>query len=203
MLPQLQDLGPYVGKQPHSRDLLILTESFYLEFRKQEVDPTTWYAQGTTMLNDLERGYVNYENIMRNKLPDGRWKEKGCAIYRNLESALKDAGYPHIHNMLDHCTLANCFLRPALNGNSLILHPLDIEFAKDFVIEIVSSLHPKLILCASSKSFINVVRHLKLPAKVVKVCHPASHWWNRDGGKYGRQTFIAAAKEHLANQTRP
>lgn len=98
MRPQLEDLGAYHGKEPHSRELLILTESFYLEFRDKEIDPVTWYAQGTSMLNEFDRGYLNYANIFRNKLPDGRWKERGCAIYRNLESALRDAGYPLIHN---------------------------------------------------------------------------------------------------------
>jgi hypothetical protein len=200
MRPQLKDLGPYYGKEPHSSELLILTESFYLEFRDKEVDPDTWYAQGTSMLNEFDRSYLNYDNIMRNKLPDGRWKERGCAIYRNLESALRDAGYPFIHNMLDHCTIANCFLRPAINGQSLMLRPVDIEVAKEFVSEIDSSLRPKMIICASSKSFAHVVRHLKIQSEVVKVCHPASQWWNRDGGKHGRQKFINAARENLSNQ---
>lgn len=201
MRAQLKELEPYYGKEQHSRELLILTESFYLEFKDNEVDPVTWYEQGTSMLNDFDRSYLNYGNIMKNKLPDGRWKERGCAIYRNLESALRDAGYPIIHNMIDHCTIANCFLRPAINGQSLLLHPLDIEIAKEFVSELDSSLRPKLIVCTTAKGFYNVVSHLKLQSKVVKVCHPASPWWNRDSGKHGRQKFIKAVRENLSNKS--
>lgn len=198
MKPQLQSLSPRQGKEPNSNKLLILTESFYLEFRKEEIDPVTWYEKGTSMLNEFDRSYLNYKNIFSNKLPDGRWKERGCAIYRNLESALKSAGYPQVHNMLDHCTIANCFLRPAINGQSLKVQKLDIEMSEEFVKEIVSSLQPKMTICASSKSYNLVVKHLQLPCKVVKVCHPASQWWNRDGGKHGRRKFIEAAKIALS-----
>jgi hypothetical protein len=201
MKAHLSELGPYRGTQSHSSELLILTESFYIEGRGGEIDASEWYSKGTSLLNDEERTYVNYQEIFRiNKLPDGRWKSRGCAIYRNLESALLDAGFPPIHNMLNHCTLANCFLRPALNGDSLQIQAVDCEFAKDYLIELVGQLKPKVIICASSKSYNRVVRHIQFDCKVINTSHPACVWWNRDGGAYGRKKFVEAAGRNLTGR---
>ncbi len=199
MKKHLQDLGPYRGSQPHSNQLLILNESFYLEDRDKEIDPEAWYSKGTAMLDSCEQTYINYEKIFRiNKRPDGSWENRGCTIYRNIESALTEAGFPEIHNMLDHCTIANCFLRPAVNGESLVLTPRDIDESKEYIAEIVAELRPRTIICASSKAFKKVVKHLSFDARVVEVHHPACPWWNRDEGKHGRVKFIEAVKEHLA-----
>ena len=201
MKAHLSDLGPYRGTQSHSSELLILTESFYIEGRSGEANAEEWYLKGISLLNDVERTYVNYKEIFRiNKLPDGRWKNRGCAIYRNLESALQDAGFPPIHNMLDHCTLANCFLRPALNGDSLQIQAIDCEFAKEYLIELAGQLKPKTIICASSKAYNRVARHIQFDCEVINTAHPASIWWNRDGGVHGRKKFTEAVKKHLDGQ---
>ncbi|NOU35188.1 MAG: hypothetical protein HOO88_00195 [Kiritimatiellaceae bacterium] len=201
MNPYLKDLAPYRGSEPLSHELLILNESFYIEDRDCEIGANEWYSKGVTLLDDYERQYVNYADIFRNnKLPDGRWKNQGCAIYRTLESVLRDAGFSDIHNMLDHCTLANCFLRPALNGNSLILEEIDIGVAKENLIEITTELNPKLIICASSKAYYSVVQHVELACPIVHTAHPACAWWNRDGGRYGRAKFVQAVKGYLSNR---
>lgn len=199
MKQHLQELSPYLGTEPRSNELLIINESFYIEDREEEIDPEEWYKKGTSLLSETERHYVNYRDIFNeNKLPDGRWKNRGCTIYRTLESTLKEAGFPKIHNMLNHCTLANCFLRPALNGDSLNLREIDIEVAKEYLIEITAQLNPKLIICASSKAYHSVVRHIKFDCTVIHTTHPTCAWWNRDGGKYGRKKFIEAIKENLS-----
>lgn len=201
MKEHLQELGPYRGCQPFSDELLVLTESFYLEDRTEEINPEEWYRNGVTMLNDYERTYLRYSAIMANKQTDRRWKNRGCSIYWTLEAALKDAGYPSIHNMLDHCTLANCFLRPAVNGQSLTIHKLDIEYGKDYVAELIQKFKPKTTICASSKAYNCVVKQLKLPCVVVNTCHPTSAWWNRAEGVHGRQKFVSAARTHLSTRT--
>jgi hypothetical protein len=201
MKEHLSDLGPYRGTQSNSNELLILTESFYVEGRNREIDAAEWYLKGTSLLSNEERTYVNYKEIFRiNKLPDGRWKNRGCAIYRNLESAMQDARLPPIHNMLDHSTLANCFLRPAINGDSLQIQAVDCEFAKEYLVELVGQLNPKTIICASAKAYNWVVRHIRFDCEVINTSHPACAWWNRDGGIHGRKKFVEAVGRHLARQ---
>lgn len=198
MKAHLKELSPFEGSEPHSHELLIINESFYIEDRVNEIDPDAWYEQGTSLLSETERPYVNYRDIFdQNKLPDGRWKARGCTIYRVLEAALTEAGFPKIHNMLNHCTLANCFLRPALNGNSLNPKQIDVDIAKEYLVEFVERLKPKLIICASSNAYYAVVRDLKFDCPVVHTSHPVSVWWNRDGGKCGRTKFINSIKETL------
>jgi hypothetical protein len=198
MNDNLKDMSPFEGSEPHSRELLIINESFYIEDREEEIDPDLWYEHGTDLLNEIERCYVNYRTIFGgNKLPDGRWKNRGCSIYRTLEATLRDAGFPQIHNMLNHCTLANCFLRPALNGESLNVKDIDVKFSKSYLLELVNRLKPKLIICASSKAYYKVVSHMRFDCAVVHTAHPTCAWWNRGDGKYGYKKFIDAIQAEL------
>ena len=186
---------PRIGPMPYAHELFVLAESFYLESGSGEIAPDLWYANGIDMLDATDRTYVNYDDIFRiNKMENGGWKNRGCAMFRNIEAAMRDAGMVRIHNMLDHCTIGNCFLRPAYRGQSLRLHPSDVTFASRFLSDWVERHNVKLLICASSHAYNSVVRHLKLPCKVVKVCHPACPWWNRNSGKVGREKFISALK---------
>ncbi len=186
---------PRVGPMPYAHELLILAESYYLESGAGEIAPDIWYANGVGMLGPTDRTYVNYEDIFRiNKMKNGGWKNRGCAIYRNLESAMRDAGMVQKHNMLDHCTIGNCFLRPAYKGQSLRLSQSDVTHASSFLKAWVERQNVRLLICASSFAYYSVVRYLVLPCDVVKVVHPACVWWNRGSGKYGRQKFINTLK---------
>jgi len=188
--------SPRIGPRSYAHELLVLGESYYLESGVAEISPDTWYSNGIGMLDENDRTYLNYDDIFRiNKLPDGRWKSRGCTIYRNIEQALVDAGMQRIHNMLDHCTIGNCFLRPAFNGSSLRVHPEDVTRASRHLVEWTSKHDVKLVICASSLSYHTVVKQLALPCRVVPVSHPSSAWWHRAGGRYGRAKFVASIRE--------
>lgn len=208
MQDNLRLLGPRRGKESHSSELLIINESFYIESRDTEIPAEEWYLNGTDMLDKTDQGYVDYRHIFsENKMPDGRWQNNGCRVYRHMESALKEAGFAEIFNMLDHCTLANAFLRPAVNGKELDVCSLDREHAKAYILEIVESLKPQTIICASTKAYDEVVSHLGLSIPITRTAHPASAWWNKTSGNYGNMTgrgwFAHAAKEHLERRSNP
>lgn len=183
---------------PNARNILILGESFYLENRNEEIDPIDWYDKGLSCLEETDLSYVDHEKIFEiNKQPkDGRWKNKGCAIYNNLEIALQKSGFVPIHNMLDYCTIGNYYLRPAINGQSLKVHELDSKMAAQNLSDWIAKNPVKKIIFVSSKAYRDTRKYCTFNIPIIGTCHPACAWWNRNNGTYGLNKFINFIKNH-------
>ena len=184
------NLKPFVGKTYSRYKILIVGESHFLrqDFKNQISDD---FYKGDESL--LGRGV--YENILSLDTTYECSKDKLHNIHRNLSGALKEVG-------LDYQNIAyyNFFLKPAVNGMSIIPTDLDRDVANCVFAEIIAILQPKLIVFVSRKSF----DHFKKTTKVNIVPHPTCSWWNRKSRKYqnrtGREKFICLMKHSLNQQ---
>jgi len=123
-----------------------------------------------------------------NKLLHG-WKAPGHAIYRQLESALIEAGLPANDSVFRQIAFMNAFQRPAKTGASIRNSNLDIEIAVTTVDQVIKAIQPDHVVFVSTKAKKTVGKRLKQELKGVH--HPACPWWNRkQDGISSKQRFI-------------
>jgi len=116
-----------------------------------------------------------------NKLLHG-WKAPGHAIYRQLESALIEAGLPANDSVFRQIAFMNAFQRPAKTGASIRNSNLDID-------QVIKAIQPDHVVFVSTKAKKTVGKRLKQELKGVH--HPACPWWNRkQDGISSKQRFI-------------
>lgn len=97
---------PFVGSEygAFGTRLLIVAESHYL--RKSStvhLDATAWYSIAADRLQEHERSATNTRKCLTKT--GKTWKSKSYTIFRNLEAALIEAGYPKADNTLRYIAL--------------------------------------------------------------------------------------------------
>lgn len=156
--------------------LLIVAESHYL--RKSStvhLDAAAWYKSGADQLLEHERSATNTRKCLTK---NGKtWKSRSYTIFRNLEAALIEAGYPEADNTLRYIAFMNGFQRPAVSRRSIESTPIDQQHSVLTIQSVAAIIQPDHIIFASRKAYETLGKHLK--QKTHAVPHPASPWWNR------------------------
>ena len=118
-------------------------------------------------------------------------------VFNIMDKVLSDYGIEH-KDGLHESAFYNYFLRPAYNdGKRKGFRPQDIdrEVSGLALSGIIERLKPNLIIFLSKKAytefskFINNKNLVYKDVDIEHVSHPASIWWNRNGGINGKTKF--------------
>lgn len=182
---------PFVGSHygENGPKILLVAESHYLPKNSTiHLNPETWYRGSSTDLTQEERKWINTRGVVSSG-KNQRWKHKGHAIYRNLEQALIEAGYPECDNTFRFVASMNGFPRPAKEKTSLKVSKLDTSNALEVLNDVIDVISPDHICFVSKKAWSSVGRRLCQPVDFVP--HPACAWWHRASRKgTGKQQFM-------------
>lgn len=198
-------LLPFIGKKYHENaNILLLGESHYFpENSTIHRNPSTWYKQSSSDLKGEEPVWLNTRRVLNNiesKKPQTpqKWK-KSRTIYRNIEQALINAGFPMSENLLCNVAFMNAFLRPAEHtGKSINVSTIDIEQSVITINKVIEIIQPKHICFVSVKAYKNIASGLKMQ-NIDVVPHPCSNWWHRKSKNgIGREKFIELLKGYKA-----
>ena len=175
--------------------LLLIGESHYLNPKSTiHLDPTVWYQSTVADLDqdspaDNRREYwaTHTRACLTKKGPT--WKKRSFTIFRNIEAALLEAGYPVADNTLRYVAYMNGFQRPAVSRLSIKETSLDRERAVETVQSVIDVLQPDHVICVSRKAFKTLNGHLD--GETYGTPHPASAWWNRASRRgTGKNQFV-------------
>ena len=194
---------PFVGADygEHGPKILLIGESHYLQPKSTiHLDPSIWYESTAADLDkdttdDIRREYwaTHTRACLTKKGPT--WKKKSFTIFRNLEAALIEAGYPVADNTLRYVAFMNGFQRPAVSRLSIKDTALDREHSVATVQSVIDVLDPEHVICVSRKAYKAFEKQLSI--KTHAVPHPASPWWNRASKRgTGKAQFVELV-QHL------
>lgn len=185
-------MRPYTGmnfQTPDRPALLLIGESHYLPSDSRlDVTPDVWYSGSAERLNDDERGFINTKEIIEESAIS-RFSNKAHSIWRNSLSVINESGpaYSDYVQVAHDIAFYNFFLRPAFTGDSLVVQPIDEEFANEAFVEHYQELKPTAVVFLSSLAY----RHFRHPASAtvpfIVTPHPGCQWWNRVAKKYGNK----------------
>ena len=187
---------PFVGSEYASSSprLLIIAESHYL--RKSStihLDASGWYQSSANQLLDHELSATNTRKCLTKA--GKTWRLKSYTIYRNLEAALIEAGYPEKDNTLRHIAFMNAFQRPAVSRLSINSTAIDEEYSAPTIRSVVRIIEPEKVIFVSRKAHKVFASHLDVPTYAVP--HPASAWWNRPSKRgTGKAQFLRLLMGH-------
>lgn len=194
---------PFIGKAYDGYKILLLGESHY--FPEESVcqkAPESWYSGSNAMLTDDERAWINTRRVVNNQHGDippkpQKWK-KTRTIFRNIENAMIESGYPKTDNLFCHVAFMNAFQRPAeKTGESIKVHQLDVEQSVIIINQVIDIIQPQSVCFVSSKASKFLADKISLKSDVVS--HPASAWWNRQTKNgVSRETFIKLLKQYAS-----
>ena len=187
-------IGIHYGKW--GPKLLIIAESHYLPEKSTiHLDVEKWYEGDHRDLGfvgqENEAAWMNTRGILSKK---NGFRDRGHAIYRNLEAALHDSGIPKSHNAFQYVAYMNGFQRPAVKGETINTSPIDVSNAVETIQRVIEVLLPDQIIIVSSKVRDRIGP--QLDALYVAVPHPACRHWNRKDLKRGpgRLQFVQHVK---------
>lgn len=187
---QHPQMMPFVGADygKNGPKILLIGESHYLPKESTvHLNAEKWYERDASQLSDRERSATCTRKCLTKSGPT--WKIKSYTIFRHLESALIEAGYPVADNTLRYVAFMNGFQRPAVSRLSIKETSLDREYAVATVQSVIDVLQPDHIICVSRKAHKALKGQLSIEAHAT--AHPASPWWNRDSKKgTGKNQFI-------------
>ncbi|TDX26022.1 hypothetical protein DFO67_1174 [Modicisalibacter xianhensis] len=201
LIPHFQSyprMRPFVGTEygQHGPRILLIAESHYLPLESTiHLSAERWYDSTE---NDLclqkERGSIHTREILNKN--SGRWIKKGHTIFRQLEIALAEAGYPASDNMLKYIAFMNGFQRPAVSKLSINPTAQDVEISAKTVAAVIKTLQPEHVVFVSSKA--NRLIGKQLGIRSHSVPHPASAWWHRASKKgTGKSQFVSIIRNLL------
>lgn len=203
---RFQELVPFVGEnyynESYHHKMILIGESNYFssELKEKSVftDANMWYLEKNVPLIPEEkvkdvsnaiggyRTFTKFFNIMKKVLDERRGR------------------YPEY--ILQESVFYNYFLRPAIldgkgRGFKKSCQRVDKNVAGSALVGIIDILKPDLIIFLSKYAYSEFDRYaksngIKFNAQIEQVCHPASIWWNRNGGTYGKLKFENILKEH-------
>lgn len=161
------------------------------------MNATQWYEGNDSELTPKEKARIATRGILDK--PRGGWKARGHAIYRNLESALIEAGLPSEGNVFEHVAYMNAYQRPAKDGDSLKSTALDIERAVETLNGVIAAIEPDNVFFVSRQAQKELGKRLTVFSH--DVSHPTTYWWNkrqkRLSNRTGREYFIARIRRYL------
>ncbi|MBN2294018.1 MAG: hypothetical protein JXM70_16450 [Pirellulales bacterium] len=181
---------PFVGEdydgKTHFKVLLIAESHYFPSCSSKHKDTNAWY-DGYTDLSDTEKSWINNRGGIKSG-KDQHWKSKGHAIYRNIEKAMIEAGFPKRENMFSYVAYMNCFQRPAMKGDSIrnVMEDLDKEKSKQVLEGVVHAIKPDYICFVSSFAWHTIGKHMEfngLKEDPMHTPHPACCWWHRKSKK--------------------
>lgn len=189
-------MKPFVGGDygRHGLKFLLVGESHYLpKASRIHRDPDRWYVGGEGDLSDEEKKWLNTRNL----LDRAGWRERGHTIYRNLERALSESGFPREDNAFVNVAFLNAFQRPAIYKKSIKAGKRDVQVSRDTLQGVIDVLEPAYVLFVSRKAHGLIRSHLSVPSSSVP--HPACAWWNRESKRgTGKQQFINLVSGYLS-----
>lgn len=195
--PQLK---PFIGSEfgigcPR---ILLIAESHYLPPNsKIHLEPKDWYTGDDTHLTYEEKKWISTRGIL-NK-PYRGWKSRGHTIYRNIESALVNAGMPINDSVFRNIAFMNAFQRPAKTGDSINSTLLDNQISIDTVSNVINTIEPDHVIFLSTKARKAIGKELGV--KALGVHHPASPWWNRKkNNTNSKEIFIREVSNYIKNK---
>ncbi len=196
-------LEPWVGNQfIGSREkLLILGESHYLP-KASTIHKIArhWYSSSQKDLSPQEVVWISTKDIVTYAY--ATWfKNKAHWIYKNIAQALNTiTSLEDYRENLRYIAFSNYFKRPAVDGDSLQVQPVDIQFAGKCLLDLLEQLKPTIVIFTSSlsgKYGEEVIEQSNIPYFTVP--HPTCQWWNRTAKKYygntGKELLIEFLKE--------
>lgn len=131
----------------------MVAESHYLPAGSTvHMDAERWYAGSEADLaGEREPRWIHTRGILNKSA--GRWRPKGHTIYRRLEQALVEAGFPESDNTFKYVAFMNGFQRPAVEGLSLKPHKADLRVSRDTLNGVVAAaLQSDQVIFVSSKA---------------------------------------------------
>lgn len=129
-------------------------------------------------------------------------------FFKIMSNVLNEAGIEHFTG-LGEAAFYNYFLRPAYNDGKhkgFIPQNIDREVSGIALSGILDRINPDLVIFLSKKAYTEFGKFCKRNNVVYEniviehVSHPASIWWNRDGGIRGKVKFEQLLKEYWINK---
>jgi hypothetical protein len=185
-------MAPYVGKDFHhasSPAILMIGESFYLnEDTAHRRSPEAWYSGSSANLTDYEITYIHNHNLIVNSRA-GNFKVRAHSIFKNPFLEINRCGpvYADYKRVADHIAFHNFFLRPAVDGDSLVneLSSMDLQLANEVFLAVCEQLKPTVLVFVSVLAF-NCCK-VKPAIPMIVTPHPGCRWWNQKAAKYGNR----------------
>lgn len=198
---------PYVGTRygENANRILIIAESHYLpkEFN-HKIKANDWYLNPEKTFQLFEElkakvnplSWIHTRKVVKHYI-ENKPKSGGLSIFHKLEEAYKEV-YKGT-SLLEHCLYMNYFQRPSeVSGDSIVVHPIDNEYALKALLAVNEVLKPNKIIFVSSKAYDTFKKsvskeQLESFDYVGSVPHPsASSWWHRTSTKYGTKEIPTA-----------
>lgn len=185
-------MRPYVGKHFGTAGvpaLLLVGESHYLpDGASQHLSAERWYASSSETLEPEEKRWISTAAIFEASRAEG-FSNSAHSIYKNALLEINQHGprYSDYKCVADDVAFYNFFLRPGIEGESLVVEPQDVELANEAFRVHCEALKPSAVV------FLSILAHnyLQLPdtcaVPVVATPHPGHEWWNRVAHKYGNR----------------
>lgn len=205
----MRQMIPFVGAEYNSikhKKILIIGESHYFPPEsKIHLNAEKWYKITYSQINEEEECWTSTANIVKDRR-DGGENKPGHKIYEIIGKAI-DASRPKQtnegYNMSKYYAYYNYFQRPAIDGDSLEVEPIDSKKATEVFRKVINVLKPDIVCVVSSKVWYNMEEKDKQSTSKMEIDffpHPACIWWNRKSNNYklngkgkpltGREKFI-------------
>ncbi|MDR0304032.1 MAG: hypothetical protein LBH98_04580 [Chitinispirillales bacterium] len=197
-------LLPFIGEnygKGNCNKILLVGESFRLANRENKSELNNmfekWYEKSNDdlKLSDEEIGWTKTRETIT---------YSNSTFNRNVRSILEELG-----ETVSSVAFMNFFQRPAYpvplgRKTGIVSNEKDVEVAKEALQKVCEIIKPNYLLFVSKKSFwsfgdkCEILQGKEIGVKKIgAVAHPACRYWNKDGGKYGRQAFINFFQEFV------
>lgn len=200
------DLIPAIGDHYWREDgahkkMLLVGESNY--FNDNDVphsdfkDAEAWYKSAEAKLipeyrKTHVRNWIGYETFNK--------------VFNIMNKVLSSSGIKH-EKGLQETGFYNYFLRPACDdgkNKGFMPQNIDKEVSGTALTGIIEKISPDLIIFLSKKAYTEFTLFLRRNNLaydgIEHVSHPASIWWNRDGGIHGKVKFEDLLRKYWINK---
>lgn len=129
-------------------------------------------------------------------------------VFNIMDKVLSNFSIDHQERLYE-TSFYNYFLRPAYNdgkNKGFIPHNIDKEVSGTALTGIIEKISPDLIIFLSKKAYTEFSLFLRRNNlaydKIIieHASHPASIWWNRDGGIHGKVKFEDLLRKYWINK---
>lgn len=203
------ELIPAVGNNYYRKDnihrkMLLIGESNY--FIDTDVQSSDFYDENKWYLDPEAKLIPNYR-----KKDVSNWigYKTFNKVFKIMDRTLAITEAEYSDYLLQEASFYNYFLRPAhKKGSNKGFNPLNIdkEVSGIALSSIIDRLNPNLVIFLSKKAYTEFFKFCKCYDIVYEnitiefVSHPASIWWNRNGGIQGKAKFEQLLKKFWINK---
>ena len=185
-------MRPYKGKDfgvSSGPSLLLLGESHYLpNYSTQHLVSADWYNGTSATLSNDELEWINTAKTMVDHRA-ANFRNKALSIWKNSFWEINEYGprFADYKCVADHICSYNFFLRPAVQGKSLIVSRQDVEMANAAFRVHFEKLKPTAIIFLSRLASRHFHNPSSYAAPVISTPHPGCKWWNKVAKSYGNK----------------